>query len=95
MVDVGSDELVLCAPTGMPLGAGPLDLATLASARWLLDGSREVFDAYLLGFGNGLSGSPDPRLNGVVPWPGSRPVRALPLNRATVSARLAGSMVHR
>lgn len=44
---VGVDELVLCAPADLPLEAGPVEVASLADARWVLDGSHEVFDDFV------------------------------------------------
>jgi len=46
-VPVGVDELLLCAPPTMPLGAGPIEVSSLSDARWVLDGSQEVFDEFL------------------------------------------------
>lgn len=47
VVDIGSDELVLCATESSTFGIDPVALRCLKDERWLLDGSQEVFDVYL------------------------------------------------
>ncbi len=41
---VGVDQIVLCTPDDSTVPPGPVDAGMLADARWILDGSHEVFD---------------------------------------------------
>ncbi|MGP6176216.1 LysR family transcriptional regulator [Microbacterium sp. A196] len=45
--EIGRDELVMCTPDRGDFAEGPIEVGELRDARWLLDGSQEVFDAYL------------------------------------------------